>query len=448
MVDVTSGSRAPVRLSEAAIQPLGSLDPAEPLDDLAWLDEAIGDARVVAIGDSAYYTGESVRLHHRLLRYLVERHGFDAFAMESGFVEGWSIDDWVRDGRDDLDEVLANGLTSLMGEWSQVRALVKWLRDHNRATSRPVGFYGVAMSGSAASLLPGLDAISAYLAEVDPGFEIAPNLRRSAESFARPSTFSMPQALVGYRSLPPAERDELTAGLADHAARMSDRRLDYIRGGTVAAYERAYRTLAMTIALDALIRRTADGDIHEAFMIRDAAAADTVEWLLRQGHRVVLASHNGHIQRGPCAAPGMAPATTLGLHLAYRLGADYLPIATTNGVGDTLNTNPDFYTGALFTKLEAPRPGSLDALMDASHDGPFAVDLRRLPPADHAAVRAVAEQRFNSCYQGIDPLAAYDVVVHLPHVTAADADPDTLAHAPHETREAFAHYTSDYRPAF
>lgn len=63
--------------------------------------------RVVAIGESAHYNHEFLVLHHRLLRYLVERHGFTAYAMESGFPEGQRADTWVRDGSpDQLGSVL------------------------------------------------------------------------------------------------------------------------------------------------------------------------------------------------------------------------------------------------------------------------------------------------------------------------------------------------------
>jgi len=41
----------------------------------------------------------------------------------------------------------------------------------------------------------------------------------------------------------------------------------------------------------------------------------------------------------------------------------------------------------LFTELDAPEPGSLDALMAAGGDAPFATDLRRLTAADADAVR-------------------------------------------------------------
>ena len=86
------------RLSDEALMPLRTLDPTEPLDDLEWLGQAIGDARVVAIGESAHYNREFFQLRHRLLRYLVERHGFSAYAMETGFVEGWLVDNRIRGG--------------------------------------------------------------------------------------------------------------------------------------------------------------------------------------------------------------------------------------------------------------------------------------------------------------------------------------------------------------
>ena len=50
------------------------------------------DSGVVAIGESTQYNREFFQLRHGLLRYLVERHGFSACAMESGFVEGWLVD--------------------------------------------------------------------------------------------------------------------------------------------------------------------------------------------------------------------------------------------------------------------------------------------------------------------------------------------------------------------
>jgi erythromycin esterase len=412
-----------------------------PLDDLGWLDEAIGTARVVAIGESAHYNREFFQLRHRLLRYLVERHGFSAYAMESGFVEGWLVDGWVRgdDKPGRLDQVMAGGLTSLMGLWAPMRAHLEWMRDHNRTAGRPVGFYGIDLPGSMVSLLPGLDAVTAYLADADPGFTLDPVIRETAAAFATESAFSAPATMAAYAELPADRRDALTAGLADLMARLAARRPDYVRRTTVDAYDRALRSLAVTVSLDALGREMARGDRHGMMLLREATIADTVEWILRREDRIVLAAHNGHVARCPVATAGLPAVTTMGVHLADRLGGDYLVIGTTAGAGQTLNTAPDFYTGRLFADLAAPPPGSLDAVLAAGHDTdrPFATDLRRLSPADAATIRAVTTQQFGALPADLSPLDAYDIVVHVPHVSAAEPDPAAVAAAPADVQRAF-----------
>jgi erythromycin esterase len=445
----TNPPAAPTRLSDQAILPLSTLDPAAPPDDLEWLDTAIGEARVVAIGESAHYNGETYQLRHRLLRYLTERHGFSAYAMENGFTEGWLTDAWVRGNGDQgrLGHILANGVTSLMGLWTQMRDHLEWMRQHNRTAARPVGFYGIDLGGSNASLLPSLDAVTAYLAQTDPEYDVDPGIRETAAAFAAASGFSIPQAFAAYGNLAVERRDALTAGLADLTARMTARRLDYLRlrRTTPDDYERALRSLRHTVTLDAMFRELARGSQHGMLLNRDAAIADTVEWILRrEGERgegrIVLAAHNGHVQRWPATLPGMPPATQMGLRLADRLGADYLVIGITTGTGQTLSEAPDFSAGRLFTDMQAPQPGSLDALMAASHDAAFATDLRRLSPADAATVRAVSQQRFGTFYAEVSPLDAYDVIIHLPHVTPAEPDQAALAHSPREVQEAFSQW--------
>lgn len=439
----TSASTAMARLSDAAVMPLRTLDPAEPFDDLDWLDEAIGDARVVAIGESSHYNRESYELRHRLLRYLVERHGFGAYAMESGFVEGGRVDEWVRGGEDQLvdgqlGDIMANGLTSLTGLWTQMRAHLEWMRQHNQTAPRPVGFYGIDLGGANASLLPGLDAALAYLVHADPAFQVDPSIRETACAYAAVSAFSAPAAVGAYGKLAPETKDALTAGLAGLAARMVSRRLDYVRRTTVDAYERALRSLRIAVTFDAAMRDMARGDLQGTMFQRDAAIADTVEWILRKQDRIVLAAHNGHIQRWPGTLPGMPAMTPMGMHLADRLGDDYLVIGMTSATGQTLGTN--FFAGEFFDTMQPPRPGSLDALLAASHDGPFATDLRRLSPADADIVRGASEQRYGTYYADINPLDAYDIIVHIPHVTAAEPDPAAVACSPAEVRQAFSRW--------
>jgi erythromycin esterase len=259
---------------------------------------------------------------------------------------------------------------------------------------------------------------------------------------AAPSAFSAPATIAAYGKLPPETKGALTANLADLAARMAGRRLDYLRRTTVDAYQWALRSLRVTVALDSMDREMARGDRQGTMFTRDATIADTVEWILRRERRIVLAAHNGHIQRWPGTNPGLPAMTPMGTHLADRLGGDYVVIGTTSGTGQILNTGLDFYTVTLFTVLEAPQPGSLDALMAASHDGPFATDLRRLSPADTNAVRAVSQQHagIGTFYADQSPLDAFDVIVHLPYGTATEPDQAALAHSPRDVQEAYSRW--------
>ncbi|MGH8881715.1 MAG: erythromycin esterase family protein, partial [Stackebrandtia sp.] len=257
----THASKAPVQLSDAAVHPLRTLDPCAPLDDLEWLDAAIGNARVVAIGESAHYNHESFRLRHRLLRYLVERHGFGAYVLESGFTEARSTDAWVRGATDtaELGRLMGDGMVSLMLMWAPMRAHLAWMRRYNHDADRPVGFYGLDLGGSNASLLTGIDAVTAYLARAEPDFQVDPAIRSTAAIFAPRSPFSAAAAITTYAGLAAETRNELTAGLVELAARMNGRRLEYLRRTTVDDYDRARRSLQLTITLDTVIRAMAAG---------------------------------------------------------------------------------------------------------------------------------------------------------------------------------------------
>lgn len=374
-----------------------------PLDDLSWLDEAIGTVRVVALGESSHYNRETYLLRHKVLRHLVEHHGFTAYAMETGFTE-------ARTAEGDLSDFLANGLTSFTGIWTEMRELLEWQRTTNAR------FYGVDLGGANASLTPGLAAL--------PG--VSDFLRDTAAAFGAESAFSAPAAFARYAALDQSTKDALTAGVAELRARLaSERDVD----------PAVVRSAHLVAALDLTIRAMARGDQREALSVRDAAMADTVSWVLEREDRILLAAHNGHLQRWPGTMPGMEAMVPLGLHLADRLGDDYLVIGATNGTGRTINASPEFFAGEFFGDLPAPEPGSLDALMGQQSDEPFAVDLRRLSPAEADQVRGASRQRFWPFYAEIDATVAYDLIVHLPHVSEATFDAGALAASPEEVRK-------------
>lgn len=76
-------ARAEVRDDRAAAQwaqrrsrTLTTVDPAASLTDLKHLRAAVGDAKIVGLGEAIHGAAETTRLNHRMLRLLVEDLGF------------------------------------------------------------------------------------------------------------------------------------------------------------------------------------------------------------------------------------------------------------------------------------------------------------------------------------------------------------------------------------
>jgi erythromycin esterase len=126
-------------------QPLTTVDPAEPLDDLEPFAEMFAQARVVAIGESAHWVSEYTRLRHRLTRFLVSRCGFRVFALESGFSEGLAVDAWIDGGPGDLRTLAEQNLTYRMDRSAEMRSHLAWMREAG------VRYAGLDLPGSAAS---------------------------------------------------------------------------------------------------------------------------------------------------------------------------------------------------------------------------------------------------------------------------------------------------------
>ncbi|MFG2894758.1 erythromycin esterase family protein [Streptomyces sp. NPDC048248] len=151
------------RWIEEYAHPLDTYDPAAPLDDLRSLAPLIGEAQVVAVGVSAREAREPAALQHRVVRLLVEEHGFRSVALEGDDPARLGLDTYVRTGEGDPRAMLGPARSFLRTE--EVLTLVEWMRAYNaRFPDDPVRFMTPALTTSA---LPpgGLAGIERRLAE-------------------------------------------------------------------------------------------------------------------------------------------------------------------------------------------------------------------------------------------------------------------------------------------
>lgn len=263
-------------------------------------------------------------------------------------------------------------------------------------------------------MVPALDSVGAYLAEVDPGAkELLVRARGLASAWARPHT--MP-AFAAYAATAPADRDRLTVTLAELAVRVATVRPLVPGGG---AYETARHELRLVVLLDQALRAQAAGAYE--INARDVAMAETVAHVRRGGRRVVLGAANNHIQRIPVRAGGLL-LPVLGAHLAAELGDAYVSIALTTGGGSTTTRRraPGDPRGATVHEvaLGEPEPDSVEAALGSGRAETVVADLRPLRGSGAGPQRI----RIMDSWAELDVAAGFDLVAQVPRSTAAVPD--------------------------
>lgn len=126
---------------QANSSPLRSIDPADAdFSDLEPLVKAIGDARIVMLGEQTHGDGATFQGKCRLVKLLHQRMGFDVLAFESGLYDMWKAWDAVRAGED----MRTAALRSILFAWSFSREAVPVI-DYvgaNVRSSRPLEIAG------------------------------------------------------------------------------------------------------------------------------------------------------------------------------------------------------------------------------------------------------------------------------------------------------------------
>ncbi len=409
-------------VADHAIAP-GSLDPQAPLDDLQPLGELIGDARVVGIGESAHYVREFYLLRHRLLRFLAERCGFTVYALEAPFTQAHAIDAWIQGGPGTVEEVAAAGVALDLGHCREFHDQLAWMRAHNHTAPRRLRPVGTDVPGSGGSPLPALEAVAAYLRAADP--DALPLAERATDLVRRyhdPATFA---ALGRYATLDPAAQDGLTATLSRLLARMESMAAWQATQHRGQEHATALWHLRGAWHLDHLHRDVAGRGLAVADASRDTFMAESVLRLLEDAPsdtRVVVASHNIHLQKTPITGDGAFGHFPQGYHLAQALGADYLAIAATSTGGRTAQIHPDPEHPQGFQIQDLPLASPADASVEtafATHTSLVMADLRAARPSIGDA-ESFQRLRMEGYFTDVPVFDAFDAIASIPKTSCTE----------------------------
>ncbi|MGW4027607.1 erythromycin esterase family protein, partial [Streptomyces sp. NPDC005009] len=303
---------------EEAARPLRTVEPVGPFDDLRPLGEAVGDARLVGVGQAVHGSRDFLALQHRVFRYLVEEKGFRSFVLEAPWSAGLRLDDHLLTGRGDPARIMSEEFRDafLLLHSQEYLDMIRWMRAYNVAhPDDPLRFAGNDNGYAGPELY---DRVVGHVRRVHPDL--------------------LPAVTDLYRGLRPTlpvdawMRAAMTAPLDERRARAerTGRVLALLRArepaGTDDGHARAVQhatvidQVARLYAFDLSDPRTGP----EAMAYRDTVMAENTLWWHRHtGHRLVLGGHNSHLYTRS-STPALP--LTQGAVLRRRLGDGYLAV--------------------------------------------------------------------------------------------------------------------------
>src|SRR6202047_580647 len=261
------------QVRRVSIDAPGGVPPREVLDDL------IGDARVVLIGESSHGTHDFYQARADITKWLIEDKDFCAVAVEGDWPDAYRVNRFVRGiGDATADEALSGFQRFPTWMWRNtvVRDFADWLRERNQRVDarHQAGFYGLDLY----SLHRSMQEVIAYLDTVDP--EAAARARQRYSCFDHVSADDDGQGsgfAAAFGAGPSCEQQAV-----DQLIDIQRNSLEYARrDGLLAEDEAFYAERNAQVVRDAEVyyRAMFSGRVN-SWNLRDHHMADTLDALL------------------------------------------------------------------------------------------------------------------------------------------------------------------------
>ncbi|BAX92951.1 hypothetical protein MSG_02807 [Mycobacterium shigaense] len=440
-----------------AAEVIGSvaIDAPEGVPPREALEELIGDARVVLIGESSHGTHEFYEARATITKWLIEEKGFCAVAAEADWPDAYRVNRYVRGHG--VDESVNDALSGFerfpawMWRNTVVRDFVDWLRIRNRrqhSGDQPqAGFYGLDLY----SLHRSMQEVIAYLDKVDPKAAARARERYACFDHASADDGQAYGFSAAFGAGPSCERQAI-----EQLVEIQRNALAYARrDGLLAEDELFYAEQnAQTVRNAEEYYRAMFSGRVTSWNLRDQHMAQTLDALLKHldrhhdvpSARIVVWAHNSHVGDARATEVSSDGQLTLGQLVRQRYGdqarliglstyagtvtaaSEWGGIAERKGVRPALN-------GSIEELLHETGRKSFLVSADLSPDAADPLSVVRLGRAIGVIYRPETERQ--SHYFHVRPADQFDAMIHIDQTRALEPLEPTSLWIVGETPETY-----------
>lgn len=345
---------------------------------LQGLSEIVGDARMVALGENSHGSSSIYKLKFRMIQHLVEHEGFSVFALEMPTVEAEYINEYVRNGQGDIDQVITK-LSYPSWQTEEMINIIEWMKTYNKQRTNKVEFRGYDMQNGWSALEAVREFAASYDSMLFSDLEKISSLYEESLKTGHPRDSLLEKSNTILRYLKEKSFDDVTA---DHLETMKH-----------------YMNIFMqSIAFHFQLEHAKS---------RDEYMAENIRWIMEniaETSRAIISADNTHITK----AGGKT-----GAFLNEWYGENYVGFGFTykTGTYSAYGPEPSY-------EVHPPYVGTYEYLFSKSIHKNFLLDLRQTKNISllnqSAGFRSIGSrpQEVTQFYE-IDIKKHFDVIVYL-----------------------------------
>ncbi|CEG24172.1 Erythromycin esterase [Planococcus massiliensis] len=144
-------------------------EPFHSAKDLSTIVEAVGDAKIVMLGEASHGTSDFYTVRAELSRKLIQEKGFTLVAVEGDWPSAQQVNRFIK-GFDENGKS-AHEIVKSFTRWptwmwanEEMADFIGWLKEYNNQNGRKTGFYGIDIY----SLWESMEEVIHYLTHTNP----------------------------------------------------------------------------------------------------------------------------------------------------------------------------------------------------------------------------------------------------------------------------------------